>query len=329
MFLSQPTDSTVSSTEQPPYCYSLYGVTLRSELALPQLLPGDGLATITIRFDTIPESLENPLEEGPNWQTSHGEAIFGALGVGRYWVRQGKEIIIARDPRADDDDIRAFLLGPAIGLLLLQRQIWTLHASAIRSRQGGVLFTGSSGAGKSTTLNGLLQRGYAMLADDISGICLSSKAIPQVLSAFPHSRLWADTARQLKLSTEGVPRVRQSMEKYNFPIDNFVDGVTPLHAIYVLGTHNSREITLNPLVNAAKFNVLFRNTYHRRFIQRFGWGVGYFNLMTQALSSIRVTQVTRPKVGFCLDALLDCIETDLAKSAYDQPKVKALATAEV
>ena len=295
------------------YCYQLYGLTLRSELRLPQLLSGreQSPVDVVVRYGRLPDALENPADEGINWQATKDEFLFAIPEVGRYWIRQGKEIWIERDPQAEDNDVRTFLLGSAIGMLLHQRQIWALHASAIETNLGAVLFTGPSGAGKSTTLNGMLCRGYAMIADDVSGVVIDDKGCPQVLSAFPHSRLWADTAAQLNLSTEDVPRVRKSLEKFLFPVKNFVSGTFPIYTVYVLMPHNGPGCEFIPITNADRFTCLFSNTYRRRFVQSMGWGAGHFQLIVQALQSIRVVAILRPKDKFLLDELIDRIEADL------------------
>ncbi len=300
------------------YYYQIYEFTIQSELPLPQLRPGRGplngrgAADIVVRFGPIPPSLENPADEGPAWQATQDEFLLTVLGVARYWIRQGKEIWIERDPQADDADVRTFLLGSTLGVLLHQRQIWALHASAIRTERGAVLFAGKSGAGKSTLLRGMLNRGYAMMADDVSGIVIDAQGHPQVLSAFPHMRMWADTAKQFELSTENVPRVRKSLEKFLFPVKNFIPEPAPLHAVYLLVPHNKPEFELRPIENVSKFACLLRHTYRRKFVQGLGWGAGHFQLITQALQPIRVVGVRRPQHGFLLDELIAHIETDLA-----------------
>ena len=51
-----------------------------------------------------------------------------------------------------ESDVRVFLLGSCIGALLHQRGILVLHAGAIHTDKGAVLFTGPWGIGKSTLL---------------------------------------------------------------------------------------------------------------------------------------------------------------------------------
>lgn len=297
------------------YCYQIYGLTIRSELPLPQLLPGieQAAADVVVRYGPLPESLEHPIHAGIEWQASQDEFLFSVPDVARYWIYQGKEIWIEPAPLANEADVRTFLLGSSMGILLHQRHIWALHASAVKTDQGAVLFTGPSGAGKSTTLSGMLNRGYAMVADDVSGIVIDKLGYPQVLSAFPHRRLWANTAEQLGLSIEGIPRVRKSLDKFLFPVDNFSPGIFPLRRVYALVPHGKPEIELIPIDNVSKFSCLFSNTYRRQFVQSVGWGAGHFQLITEALQRIEVVAIRRPKHDFLLDELLDCIEADMAQ----------------
>ncbi len=312
-----PEADEASSSDALLYCYQIYGLTIRSEIPLPQLLPGieQAPADVVVRYGPLPDCLEHPMDEGVEWQATRDEFLFAVPDVARYWIYQGKEIWIERAPLANDDDVRTFLLGSTMGILLHQRQIWALHASAVKTDQGAVLFTGPSGAGKSTTLSGMLNRGYAMVADDVSGIVIDKLGCPQVLSAFPHRRLWANTAEQLDLSIEGIPRVRKSLDKFLFPVDNFSPGVLPLHRVYALVPHGKPGIEVIPIDGINKFTCLLSNTYRRHFVQSVGWGAGHFQLITEALQRIEVVAIRRPTDDFLLDELLDCIETDMAQGS--------------
>ncbi len=79
--------------------------------------------------------------------------------VGSFAVRAGREIVIDPLPCVDERALRLTLLGPALALLLHQRDLFVLASSAVRvqAEDGGdgdfygVAFLGYSGAGKSTT----------------------------------------------------------------------------------------------------------------------------------------------------------------------------------
>ncbi len=98
--------------------------------------------------------------------TYNGKEVLLSRKMGRFLLRSGQEILIDLAPSADDDEVRAYLLGPVFGALCHQRGITPLHASAIDVSDGCVAFVGASGAGKSTLVAALARRGNEIIADD-------------------------------------------------------------------------------------------------------------------------------------------------------------------
>ena len=307
----------LSSTAQDlAYCYSAYGLIIKSELVLPQLMTGSGEAAITIRYGKVPDSIEDVTHSGLDWQASPQQFLLHKQSVARYLAQENGEVIIDRAPAADDSDIRVFLLGSVLGFLLHQRQILPLHASAIHTQRGAVLFTGHSGAGKSTTVSAMVQHGYPMLADDVSGIILDDKNHPLVLPSFPSSRLWADSAAQLKRSTSGMSRVRASLDKYLFPVEHFCQEAVPLLGVYVLTPHDQPTIELQPIESTIdKFTWLLANTYRKIFVSAVGWRQEQFQLISNMLQTVYVTRVMRPTHSFLLDELVEQIKEDFNSKA--------------
>ena len=306
-----------ASSQRSTYCYQAYGLRINSELVLPQLVRGkrSDRPDIVVRYGNIPEFLDNVTESGREWQLSPEQLLLRKEGIGGYWVSGSGEVWIDRDPDASDDDVRLFLLGSTLGFLLHLRRIFPLHASAIGTDKGAVLFTGDSGVGKSTILGAMVQRGYAMLADDVSGIVLDEKGCPQVLPAFPSSRLFADSAAKLKRSTKGVSQVRASLNKYVFPINNFCAESLPIHRVYVLTSGEQPEIELRSVQkNIDKLSYFLVNTYRKVFVKAIGWEKEEFNLISQTIHKTSVVKVTRPTQGFLLDELVEAIEEDFISS---------------
>jgi hypothetical protein len=145
------------------YSYEAYGLTIHSELPLPQLIKSKDTSSpdLVIRYGDVPEFLDDVTASGRDWQISSKQLLLKIKGVATYWANGSEEVWIDRDPDARDDDVRLWLLGSTLGFLLHQRRILPLHASAIRTDKGAVLFTGFSGAGKSTMLGAMVKRGYA------------------------------------------------------------------------------------------------------------------------------------------------------------------------
>ena len=304
-----------ASSEPLFYCYQAYGLTIHSQLQLPQLVKGirNDYPDIVVRYGKVRKFLENVTDSGIDWQISSKQFLLRIDGVAEYWANGAGEVWIDRDRNASDDDVRLWLLGSTFGFLLHLRRILPLHASAISTDKGAVLFTGVSGAGKSTTLGAMVKRGYAMLADDVSGIVLDEQGCPQVLPAFPCSRMFADSAAKLKRSTEGVSQVKASLNKYLFPIDNFCSESLPIYKIYVLTNNEQPEIELQPVEkNIDKLSYFLVNTYRKRFVKAISWEKEQFKLISQVIHKTRVTKVTRPSQAFLLDQLVEYIEKDFS-----------------
>ncbi len=95
----------------------------------------------------------------------------------------------------DDGDVVAFFASSPFTALLQQRGVATLHAAAVATEAGAVMLLGRSGIGKSSLAAALVERGYPLLADDVTGVMLDAGGRPVALPAFAHQRLWGHPGR--------------------------------------------------------------------------------------------------------------------------------------
>ena len=161
---------------------------IESDLALPELLPAsaDQLAEpahIQIRrADVATHGLPGGQQLGPFLWATPDSLWLEVPNVARFHVQCGNSILVDQAPGTDEDSIRVFLLGSALGAVLLQRGQLVLHGNAIRIGDQCMICAGSSGAGKSTLAAGFMQRGYQVLADDVVPMDRQCRALP----GFPH-----------------------------------------------------------------------------------------------------------------------------------------------
>jgi hypothetical protein len=178
--------------------YSAYLLSIDSEIALPELsvdsAGSEEAPDVIIRLgDVNPDGLPEGLQLGPCLWVGRDRLWYHVPNVARFLVQDGNSIRIDPEPGADDDSLRLFLLGSALGALLMQRGYLVLHGNAIRVGNQCLVCVGDPGAGKSTLAAGFMQRGYAVLADDVVPVDEGCRALP----GFPRIKLWQDAVDKL------------------------------------------------------------------------------------------------------------------------------------
>ncbi|MEZ4633911.1 MAG: hypothetical protein R2873_05500 [Caldilineaceae bacterium] len=297
--------------------YVAYGLIWRMPLACPELrtAPPGSLADVTVTYGELPPPQSKTVAAGPLRQVTPGEARFGLPGVARLLVRGGNEILIELGPDADDDMVRLLLLGTGAALLLHQRGSLPLHASAIVTPTGAVLFMGHSGVGKSTLLNEFLRRGYPMLAEDLAAVRLAEDGVAWVEPGVQITKLWADSAAVLEQPTDGLARVRPELQKFVVPVSgSLAIDAAPLAAIYTLATHNLPAIELQERRDARKFNAMLDHTWQKLVVKRMGLHVAHFQRAVAVANQARIVRVHRPDEGFRLKELADAVEADFTSN---------------
>ena len=300
--------------------YAAYGLCIESEIVVPWLptVPDtpDTPPDVTIRVGPAPASLPAPADRFGPWETAPGAFLLSVEGVARYLVTGGRDILV--EPAGGDaHDVCIFLVGSVLAACLQQRGVLTLHASAVETAAGAVLFSGVSGAGKSTLLCAMLDRGYAMLADDVTGIVAGPGGRPVALPAFPWSRLWADAVDALRARPRIGARVRPDIEKYLIRTDRFRAAPLAVEAGYFLTGHNRDTIGLERLRSGDALERILLLTYRKRFLHGLGLGPAHFRAAAALARRMRATLVRRPLHPFSVGALADRIEQDLAQTPRD------------
>ncbi len=294
--------------------YLAYNLQIDSEIALPELLPGDldSSCDVNIHFGNVPvDGLPNGTQLGPFLWTTDQALWLKVPGVATFLVKNGQEIIIAPAPGIDEDSIRVFLLGSAFGALLFQRGYLVMHGNAIRIGNQCMICVGYSGAGKSTLAAGFMQRGYDILADDVVPIDNGCNAIP----GFPRIKLWQDVAEKLKIDTTSLRRIRPDMEKFNFPLTHkFGNELIPVRWVYILNSdENQCDISFESIEGMQRFIPLRNNTYRIRFLDGMALKRDHLQLCGKLAGNIRLTSVTRPRRDFQLDLLIDQLLAHMAE----------------
>lgn len=291
-----------------PHCYRAFGLTLRSDFVLPELLaaPDDTPADVTITrvaalapLPDLPRLNTHVTADARIFRFTPAEAV-------TFEVRDGSTISVCPAAGSDPAALRAHLLGSVMGALLHQRGLLPLHASVVAIGGRAVAFTGASGAGKSTLALALQQRGYPTIGDDQCAIRLDDGK-PVTATGVTRLKLWAPSLHAAGQVTDGLEPIAASLEKYHWPATAAIDDVTlPLAAIVALDWSDD-DIDITSLSGAEAIGVVVRNTFRGVLVERMGTGPAHLTRCAAVARSARVMRLVRPRDLTAIDATVDAV----------------------
>jgi hypothetical protein len=212
---------------------SLFGLTVESEIPLPAPMAGAVPADVTIRVGTVPHTLDGACISRPRFDADDHAVLLRVDRVGRFLVRDAREVIVDPDPGAEMPWIVHPLLSGVMAVVLQGRGVLTLHASAVRVGHAAVVFAGASGTGKSTLAAYLARCGHLVQSDGFVAI-VDTRATPTVLAGPATQKLWPDAAEWLGLDPMH-PRLAPATRKYLIAEPHtLARDAVPLARIYVL-----------------------------------------------------------------------------------------------
>lgn len=262
--------------------YQFFGLILRSNVPLPELVPANGQEP-ECTFQLLPVAQCGPAS-GPwfhHWRLPNGTIWLSCAKQGpSYWLHfpaladflvsaSGKEIRCFPDTETPMETIRHLFLDQVVPRVLSQQGRLVLHASAVAAPEGAIAFLGESGQGKSTLCASFCESGYPLLADD----CLLTTEVRGRffgVPSYPGLRLWPDVAAALlgQEAPDLAPVAHYTEKKRLGPSSGplpFCTESVPLARLYLLASSDEAtlppSITLVPLSRREAFLELVRHTY--------------------------------------------------------------------
>ena len=282
------------------YNYQVYGLKVESWIPFPELPPArlNAPADAVFRLGEVPARLPDD-HPGVAWcQPAPGRLLSWVDGVARFLVVDGREIIVQPAPGVAESDLRLFLLCTPMGGLLLQRGLLPLHASAIVTPRGAVVFMGDCGAGKSTLAACFRQRGFRVQTDDISVVSADGDGSFMVSPGYPQMKLWPDAVARLGEDAAALTRLRPNQEKRTFRfLAEFNAHPLPLAQIYLLKIGPVRAPVLQAIQGTEKLAALLRHTYRSELVRGLGVAAPHFQTVAQVADRIPVAEIIRPETG--------------------------------
>mgnify|MGYP000037911875 FL=1 len=285
------------------YTYWAYGLKVGSQIPFPELFPiaDVGPMDLDIVFGDIP--LIEKTDAGfhsADYDITPDAYRITIKDVASYHVSEGKRIIISADPNADQDSIRLFCLSNAFAAALHQRKTIPLHCSAILDKGELVLVFGASGAGKSTTMAALLQKGYKPFSDDVCVPVFDAESNElRLFSSYPMMKFWKETLDLTGYSLKVDRKIRPDIEKYGmYYHDDFMTASFKPKLIIVLEKDDKFDTSvIDPIGGIKLFQLLEANAYRGEYLGFSDLKKEHFMLFTQLANQERRFLLKRPASG--------------------------------
>jgi HPr Serine kinase C-terminal domain len=303
------------------YNYNAYDLGICSALPLPELQPAAEVAADVMillgRVDWSPSPGGIQREEEMRFEITSDEAFFSWPQLGKFRVRDGKEIVIDPNQGVEERMLRLPLLGTILAVLLHQRGHLVLHASAVAIDGEAVVFVGNKGRGKSTMAATLYRRGHELIADDVVALAFENGR-PIVVPGYPQFKLYPEAvAASLGDDHKYLPELAEGYEKLGRRIgDRFARQPLPLNSIYVLGLGPIATITsIDPQTALLG---LIRNSYMARFGKQLLTGVeasSHLRQCTRLVRQVPVLRLERPNSLALLPSVARLVEEHVQQNS--------------
>ena len=215
-----------------------------------------------VSFGPVPHRLSGePLAE-TRWQMLDDEFLLRGEGNHYFHYRKGNGITVERGANADCSEEALWLNGSVHAAVASMNGLLPIHASAVAVGDHVFAFTGPAGAGKSTLVAALGDRGLPMFCDDTLVLDLSD---PDRISCLPGHKRLKLTAQALGLTmAERQERVSSTVKKfYALPCAGDVRTVLPLAKLVFL--EEGAEMAINAISGAECF-VRIRDDHQMAFL---------------------------------------------------------------
>jgi hypothetical protein len=269
-----------------------------------------------VRVGPVPETLAAPVVDLPWLQATAREAVVRIHEVARFHISDGRQVLI--EPACDTfaDSLDGWLNGTVAALVLAQRGQFALHASTVRLDGRLVAVAGRSGAGKSTTVCVLAQRGHPVVTDDVTAIeppRTGDGRSATVRRSARRLHLWPVTADRLGIDqTTGRP-VSATADKRAYPIAA-TTGSYALGLIVILNpSPHVAEPAVRRLDGVAAAQALVAHTY-RSHVRRLYPGP-HLRWVAAVAAAVPVVQIDRPVDGWTGDEVAALVERAAAEMA--------------
>lgn len=283
------------------YKYRAYGVRIVSDIDFSQLVvdtnPDEDVFEITVVEGVVPECIKN--RDNQKLMYDFGDEL-SWLENRTLWIvmENGNKITYETKPGANPMYVRSYILGWGIAMVGLQRNVLAMHCSIVADEDGAILIAGESGSGKSTLTASFLDKGYRLMADDMSYVEPHNNERTIVYPAFPYTKLCRNVALEKGYILDELIYIDEDKDKFFVPYR----GAFPMHGMPIkgfimLGFSKTDEVVIEEIDGFQKFQIFANNLFLRHLLgdRKFNPNIG--KLCLEMATTVPVAIIGRANEG--------------------------------
>ena len=297
------------------FYYTAFGFNITSEIEFPELFirEQESDSDVNIRIGITPKYLAEGITANPDLWVTPNQYLIHFKDVAWYYAENGDHVIVEPYQNAEPKSIRLFLLCNAMAAIIHQRKLIPLHASGIVYNDGVVLIVGQSGAGKSTTIKALGNKGHQIFTDDVCVLKLHGNKI-LVIPSYPMMKLWESSFDLLELGNiNDHHKISLAFNKFGlFFHDKFIlkwMRVSKIFNIVKSGFENG--VSIQKLKGLEAFKIIGENTYRNHYIDHMKLNRLHFEMVAGLLQQSDVFKISRPDGKDSISEVIKFIEQEL------------------
>ncbi len=284
------------------YYYNIYDLCLKSNFQMNNLqsIPQQEVVDVTFTKKNIQSEikrLQRYVQQ--NAIAFHeGEVLLLIQEIGQFWIKNKREVFFQLEPNCSIEKALPHLYSTVMTILLQQRNLFPIHASAVVHQGKVQLFSGHSGMGKSTLAAQLNAKGFPLFSDDKCVLYWNDDHQQvYVKSAISTVRLCADAIEQLDALpwlNNGKP-VTYKDDKTEFDVSAWmIKEDMPVGSLYVLRKRPTERVFSRMLKGARKMAVIQEQAFKQAFIAGLNKQDVHFAFLQRLFTQLPVTALVRP-----------------------------------
>lgn len=283
-----------------PFFYQVFGLTCRSEIAIPSFYPIQEEQVTEVDFEVKLGKVDRVFEQEPSesdeyTQMNAREFFLEVPEVARYFVKNGNTVTI--EPISEDmRDVLLYFKSNGMAAILFQRNKIPFHVSGVIDYDGGVwLFSAESGIGKSTTALKLKELGYPIFTDDTALIYVENGTC-YAKASYPMIKAWPGTVANQKAFDESASfPILKDWEKMGIYFhEGFVTEAKEVKGITFLKVEGD-EIHIRKLSAIEGMIQLLPNVYRGEWVTALNQNKKQFFTVSQIAQTVPFFEASRPK----------------------------------